>query len=82
MGGAAACFVLHTAADRVWADCPGSRSSRLLGDGAIELRTRRATTAVLLRLTHRTLGRQEPPYLELLAAVAAAGTLLAVVLYK
>jgi hypothetical protein len=81
MGGAAACFVLHTAADRVWADCPGSRSSRLLGDGAIELRTRRATTAVLLRLTHRKLGARNP-YLELLAAVAAAGTLLAVVLYK
>jgi len=42
-----------------------------------------ATAAVLLRLTHRRLGRQEPPYLELLTgAVAAAGTLLAVVLYK
>ena len=37
-----------------------------------------ATTTVLLRLTHRKLGRQEPPYLELLAAaVAAVGTLLA-----
>jgi hypothetical protein len=42
-----------------------------------------ATTAVLLRLTYRKLGRQEPPYLELLTgAVAAVGTLLAVVLYK
>ena len=42
-----------------------------------------ATAAVLLRLTYRKLGRQEPPYLELLTgAVAAAGTLLAVVLYK
>jgi hypothetical protein len=42
-----------------------------------------ATTAVLLRLTYRRLGRQEPPYLELLTgAVAAVGTLLAVVLYK
>jgi hypothetical protein len=41
------------------------------------------TTAVLLRLTYRKLGRQEPPYLELLTgAVAAIGTLLAVVLYK
>jgi hypothetical protein len=42
-----------------------------------------ATVAVLLRLTYRKLGRQEPPYLELLTgAVAAIGTLLAVVLYK
>jgi hypothetical protein len=42
-----------------------------------------ATTAVLLRLTYRKLGRQEPSYLELLTgAVAAVGTLLAVVLYK
>lgn len=42
-----------------------------------------ATAAVLLRLTYRKLGRREPPYLELLTgAVAAIGTLLAVVLYK
>ncbi len=42
-----------------------------------------ATAAVLLRLTHKRLGRQEPPYLELLTgAVAAVGTLLAVVLYR
>jgi hypothetical protein len=42
-----------------------------------------ATAAVLLRLTYRKLGRQEPPYLELLTgAIAAVGTLLAVVLYK
>jgi hypothetical protein len=42
-----------------------------------------ATAAVLLRLTYRKLGRQEPPYLELLTgAVAAIGTLLAVVLYR
>lgn len=42
-----------------------------------------ATTAVLLRLMYRKLGRQEPPYLELLTgAVAAVGTFLAVVLYK
>jgi hypothetical protein len=42
-----------------------------------------ATTAVLLRLAHRKLGRQEPPYLELLTGVVAAvGTVLAVVLYN
>lgn len=42
-----------------------------------------ATAAVLLRLTYRKLGRQEPPYLELLTgAIAAIGALLAVVLYK
>ena len=42
-----------------------------------------ATAAVLLRLTYRKLGRQEPPYLELLTgAIAAIGALLAVVLYR